>query len=229
TDYLGTPTEMYNSDGEKTWSAELDIYGSVRTFAGRSLSDCPFRYQGQYEDEETGLYYNRFRYYSPDEGRYISQDPIGLAGGIALYGYVHDSNSWIDPLGLAPWEKGGFNNWFNNASVQDILDNKKAVEAALRAPGGKHEMFPVSIAHKAKELGFTAEEIKSMSVDTGKITFVDVPDDLGNLLEGKHHASSASSFFHNRLIEDLNKAKTKPEAMDIIKKHHDAHMKVSNH
>ena len=220
---------MFTSDGEKTWSAELDIYGSVRNFAGRSLSDCPFRYQGQYEDEETGLCYNRFRYYSPDEGRYISQDPIGLIGGIALYGYVHDSNSWVDPLGLAPWEKGDFNNWFNNASVQDILDNKKAVEAALRAPGGKHEMFPVSIAHKAKELGFTAEEIKSMSVDTGKITFVDVPDDLGNLLEGKHHASSASSFFHNRLIEDLNKAKTKPEAMDIIKKHHDAHMKVSNH
>ncbi|ATR92385.1 hypothetical protein CS545_04365 [Porphyromonas gingivalis] len=72
TDYLGTPTEMYNSNGEKTWSAELDIYGSVRNFAERSLSDCPFRYQGQYEDEETGLYYNRFRYYSPDEGRYIS-------------------------------------------------------------------------------------------------------------------------------------------------------------
>ena len=92
---------MFNSDGEKTWSAELDIYGSVRNFAGRSLSDCPFRYQGQYEDEETGLYYNRFRYYSPDEGRYISQDPIGLIGGIALYGYVHDSNSWIDPLGLS--------------------------------------------------------------------------------------------------------------------------------
>ncbi|KGN87738.1 RHS repeat domain-containing protein [Porphyromonas gulae] len=46
TDYLGTPTEMFNSDGEKTWSVELDIYGSVRNFAGRSLSDCPFRYQG---------------------------------------------------------------------------------------------------------------------------------------------------------------------------------------
>ena len=42
TDYLGTPTEMYNSNGEKTWSVELDIYGSVRNFAGRSLSDCPF-------------------------------------------------------------------------------------------------------------------------------------------------------------------------------------------
>ena len=64
------------------------------------MNDCPFRYQGQYEDSETGLYYNRFRYYSPDEGMYISQDPIGLQGGMQLYAYVHDVNSWVDPLGL---------------------------------------------------------------------------------------------------------------------------------
>ena len=67
----------------------------------RSLRwDCPFRYQGQYEDEETGLYYNRFRYYSPDSGTYISQDPISIAGGLNLYSYVHDSNAWVDIFGL---------------------------------------------------------------------------------------------------------------------------------
>ena len=44
----------------------------------------PFRYQGQYEDIETGLYYNRFRYYSPESGTYISQDPIRLAGGTGV-------------------------------------------------------------------------------------------------------------------------------------------------
>ena len=49
------------------------------------MNDCPFRYQGQYEDSETGLYYNRFRYYSPDEGMYISQDPIRRAGISRLY------------------------------------------------------------------------------------------------------------------------------------------------
>jgi RHS repeat-associated protein len=92
---------MYNAKGEKTWEADLDIYGKVRTFAGRSLSDCPFRYQGQYEDSETGLYYNRFRYYDPNMGCYLSKDPIGLAGGNRLYSYVHDSNSWIDEFGLA--------------------------------------------------------------------------------------------------------------------------------
>lgn len=71
----------------------------------------PFRYQGQYEDEETGVYYNRYRYYSPDEGMYISQDPIGLQGGMQLYGYVHDTNSWIDPLGLRG--KESFPSWLS--------------------------------------------------------------------------------------------------------------------
>jgi RHS repeat-associated protein len=81
---------------------DLDIYGKVRTFEGRSLSECPFRYQGQYQDEETGLYYNRFRYYDPDEGMYISQDPIGLEGNNpTLYGYVIDVNSWVDILGFS--------------------------------------------------------------------------------------------------------------------------------
>ena len=64
---------------------------------------CPFRWQGQYLDAETGLYYNRFRYYDPEAGQYVSQDPIGLAGGNpTLYGYVGDCNTWIDVFGLAP-------------------------------------------------------------------------------------------------------------------------------
>jgi RHS repeat-associated protein len=92
---------MYDEKGQLVWETHLDIYGKVRTFAGRSLSDCPFRYQGQYEDIETGLYYNRFRYYSPEEGMYLSKDPIGLAGNNpTLYGYVKDPNSWVDEFAL---------------------------------------------------------------------------------------------------------------------------------
>jgi RHS repeat-associated protein len=57
----------------------------------------PFRQLGQYEDVETGLYYNRFRYYNSDSGTYISQDPIGLDGeNPNFYGYVFDSNSEVD-------------------------------------------------------------------------------------------------------------------------------------
>ena len=84
------------------------------------MNDCPFRYQGQYEDSETELYYNRFRYYSPDEGMYISQDPIGLAGNNpTLYGYVFDSNTEIDPFGLDI-----LYHYTNQSGMEGILQTK---------------------------------------------------------------------------------------------------------
>nr|WP_320200698.1 RHS repeat-associated core domain-containing protein [Agrobacterium sp. rho-13.3]MDX8310232.1 RHS repeat-associated core domain-containing protein [Agrobacterium sp. rho-13.3] len=61
----------------------------------------PFRFQGQQFDEETGLHYNRFRYYDPTIGRFASQDPIGLNGGENLFIYSNNPSAWIDPLGLA--------------------------------------------------------------------------------------------------------------------------------
>jgi RHS repeat-associated protein len=99
TDHLGTPQWMYDATGKKVWAGVLDIYGRVRNLHGSS-NNMPFRFQGQYEDVETGLYYNRFRYYDVEAGRYISPDPVGLEGGMALYGYVKDPNSWVDVLGL---------------------------------------------------------------------------------------------------------------------------------
>lgn len=61
----------------------------------------PFLFQGQYYDYETELAYNRFRYYSPNMGCYISQDPIGLVGNNpTLYGYVETTNVQIDLFGL---------------------------------------------------------------------------------------------------------------------------------
>ncbi|ECD9444740.1 RHS repeat-associated core domain-containing protein, partial [Salmonella enterica subsp. salamae] len=65
------------------------------------------RLPGQQYDDETGLYYNRYRYYNPEQGRYISQDPIGLRGGWNLYTYPLNPVSGTDPLGLVvdaiPW------------------------------------------------------------------------------------------------------------------------------
>jgi RHS repeat-associated protein len=58
------------------------------------------RYPGQYADDETGLHDNTFRYDDPEIGRFISPDPIGLAGGFNLYQYAPNPVSWIDPLGL---------------------------------------------------------------------------------------------------------------------------------
>ena len=88
----------------------------------------PFRYQGQYADIETELYYNRFRYYDPEIGQYITQDPIGLEGGNpTLYSYVSNPNWWVDPLGL---ERGIGNNPANRSfpdNPYDILPNVTSV------------------------------------------------------------------------------------------------------
>ena len=101
-DYIGRPVQAYDDKGNVIWQADYDIYGNVRNLHG-SRKFIPFRQLGQYEDDETGLYYNRFRYYDPRIGNYISQDPIRLAGGNpTLYGYVEDCNKLVDILGFAP-------------------------------------------------------------------------------------------------------------------------------
>ena len=91
---------MYDGDGKKTREAQLDIYGRVHTFVGSSLNRCNWRYQGQYFDEDISLCYNRFRWYDQSIGSYISQDPIRVLGGNNLYGYVPNTNIFIDTWGL---------------------------------------------------------------------------------------------------------------------------------
>ena len=101
-DYIGRPVQAYDDNGNIVWQADYDIYGNIRNLHD-SRKFIPFRQLGQYEDDETGLYYNRFRYYDPRIGNYISQDPIRLAGGNpTLYGYVEDCNKLVDILGFAP-------------------------------------------------------------------------------------------------------------------------------
>ncbi len=74
--------------------------GSTPSLPAVHLIEQPFRFQGQQFDDETGLNYNRFRYYDPTIGRFVSQDPIGLLGGENIYSYAPNPIVWIDPLGL---------------------------------------------------------------------------------------------------------------------------------
>ena len=108
TDQLGTPTEAYNSEGEEVWHRRLDMNGKVieevydmyAPYSDRVR--IPFLFQGQYYDYETELAYNRFRYYSPELGRYISEDPIRLASGEAsLFLFVENTTIDTDLFGLA--------------------------------------------------------------------------------------------------------------------------------
>ena len=122
-DYIGRPVQAYDDNGNIVWQADYDIYGNLRNLHG-SRRFIPFRQLGQYEDEETGLYYNRFRYYDPNTGTYISQDPISILGGVNTFAYVFDCNIGIDIMGLtvtvAQVDKYG--ELLKNSTVGDDLE-----------------------------------------------------------------------------------------------------------
>ncbi|WP_407058073.1 RHS repeat-associated core domain-containing protein [Pseudomonas marginalis] len=99
-DHLGTPQELTAPDGEIVWSAHYRAYGEI-TRLDIGKVDNPLRFQGQYFDQESGLHYNRHRYYNPDVGRYLTPDPVKLAGGINGYQYARNPTGWVDPLGLS--------------------------------------------------------------------------------------------------------------------------------
>ena len=155
TDHLGTPYEAYDENGEKVWARELDLYGNAIT--GDS-SFIPFLYQGQYYDEEIGLAYNRFRYYSPESGTYISQDPIRLAGNNPnFYGYTFDSNTEVDVLGLSCLR----------AKYDSDVKQLKEIGEFLLAKGFSEEAVARYLHNKRRALGIyykncTPEELREL-------------------------------------------------------------------
>ena len=101
-DQIGIPREMTDINGNLLWYGEYTAWGRLKK-DGRVYKNAhqPFRLQNQYFDEETGLHYNLMRYYEPEAGRFVNQDPIGLLGGDNLYAFAPSTQAWVDPLGLA--------------------------------------------------------------------------------------------------------------------------------
>ena len=135
-DHLGTPVAMTDEQGVKVWSAVYDPFGKATPNEdpdgnGQAVT-LNVRFPGQYYDSETGLHYNYFRYYDPSMGRYITADPIGLAGGPNTYAYVGGNPlRFIDLLGLViTGEWAGF-------SVSNVSGNYTGLTAHLeRGPNG---------------------------------------------------------------------------------------------
>ncbi|MDI3374754.1 MULTISPECIES: RHS repeat-associated core domain-containing protein [Pseudomonas] len=100
--HLGTPVEITGHDGIIRWLGNYTAWGLIKENRNSHEESFPqpLRFQGQYFDVEISCSYNRFRYYSPNTGRFIGKDPIGYAGGLNTYCYTHNPNQWIDPLGL---------------------------------------------------------------------------------------------------------------------------------
>ncbi|WP_444929141.1 RHS repeat-associated core domain-containing protein [Microbulbifer sp. SSSA002] len=125
-DHLGTPDTLTNQEGEVVWSVAYQSYGNI-ALAHKNQIEQPIRFQGQYFDEETGLHYNRFRYYDPEVGEFTQQDPVGLLGGSNSYQYAPNPLEWVDPLGLTA-AKENTNRYVNSVAgpqVQKIYDVTK--------------------------------------------------------------------------------------------------------
>ncbi|WP_234385099.1 RHS repeat-associated core domain-containing protein [Paracidovorax avenae] len=103
-DHLGTPIALVDANGPQaglvTWAATYHAWGAVREEYDPHGIGQDIRFQGQQFDAETGLHYNRFRYYDPMLGQYVTQDPMGLEGGMNKHSYPVNPNTFIDPLGL---------------------------------------------------------------------------------------------------------------------------------
>ncbi|EFY6116263.1 RHS repeat protein, partial [Escherichia coli] len=100
-DHRGLPQALISPEGETAWCGEYDEWGNLLGETSAQHLQQSLRLPGQQYDEESGLYYNRNRYYDPLQGRYITQDPIGLKGGWNLYAYPLNPVQRGDPLGLS--------------------------------------------------------------------------------------------------------------------------------
>lgn len=98
--HLGAPKELLDARGRVVWGIDHSAWGSAVRVTSNAVT-CPLRNKGQWADPESGLYYNRFRYYDPSTGNFISQDPIGIRGALNFYRYVKNPINWVDPFGLA--------------------------------------------------------------------------------------------------------------------------------
>jgi RHS repeat-associated protein len=100
-------------------------------------ADTPFRLQGQYWDDETGLAYNRFRYFDPEVGVFVNDDPLGLAAGLHGYSFAPNTYSWTDPFGLTQAPAG-----LPNEPGIYIITNKTLNQAYVGSAGsGAGGMF----------------------------------------------------------------------------------------
>ena len=170
TDLTGTVQEVTAPDGRLVWAGYQAGFGENRGDISNSGAyfEQPLRLPGQYYDEETGLHYNLFRYYAPECGRFISQDPISIRGGLNLYRYAPNPLIWIDPLGLYSLFRAVFEGEYN-----DIISTGK-----LRNIPGQYEtgkLFATTYEDARKFGNFLSQWESNPDF---KIVEVDVPDDI---------------------------------------------------
>ena len=176
-DQIGTPQELTDAAGELAWQARYRAWGEAKEVISEAARKAgignPIRFAGQYWDKETGLHYNRHRYYDPQTGRFISKDPIGLEGGFNEYAYAENPTGWIDPLGLkkrGPKTGGcGPHNEMIAAWGKEVLD---AGGNIIAGGGGKERLVPTpggSKGGRRPDIIYTDADGKIIYGNVGKV------------------------------------------------------------
>ena len=236
-DQLNTPRFVTNNKAEVVWENQADVYGYEESEVSNTNSFTqPIRFQGQYLDEESGLNYNRYRYYSPKQQRFINQDPIGLVGGINHYQYAPNPVNWVDPMGLlcAEGEKRLKNkldslvgNGFDQETVDAIfniaiactpIDNKDISTIDYPPEGGvyrkKHEYSFENILPEENKITITREMpsgkriSQTVSIKDFAQQHIDNNEKVANIHWGKI------------LEKEHGVAKPSPEEMENAHAHH---------
>ena len=170
--HLGTPQELSDDKGDIIWLSYDRAWGGnfdslykqqfVDNFAVSENELQPFKFQGQSLDIETGLHYNRFRYYDSDVGMFISRDPIGLLGGSNVFSYAPNPIGWVDPFGLARSTRR--NSRRNTASTSQVAE--KVACNIISNPKKPNE---ITVYHFTDKAGFNAiTSGKDITIKAGK-------------------------------------------------------------
>jgi len=222
TDLAGAPLEVTDDAGDLAWAGRYSAWGKVE-YGEEQLAmariEQPLRYAGQYADDSTGLHYNTFRYYDPDVGRFIHQDPIGLAGGENLYTYAPNPTMWVDPLGwvaeTAPgynvyglYEPGATNPYY--VGITDDLARRRVEHMTSGRLDATSEMRPLNRnVTYGQARGYEQAYIEHYGTKTGTIGEPISAANRGNKINSFDHASQTRAPSRQAYFENHYEAKTK--------------------
>ncbi len=180
------------------WPADFRAYGQLAAQHVEEVKN-PLRFQGQYFDDESGLHYNRHRYYCPKTGRFISPDPIGLAGGLNSYRYVVNPTGFVDPLGLVQGNgncpgDGSADNpagepEFQRVSVEpEVPGNLGVVQSRINIAEGRTRFTPLRKSGHPVSAGFDEHVLGGhfyRELSWSRSIFSITPSDLKSILKNK--------------------------------------------
>ena len=180
----------------------------------------PIRFQGQSFDTETGLHYNRFRYFDPDLGMFTTRDPIGLMGGNNVFQYAPNPTGWIDPFGLSAESVYRLLDSSGKTIYYGITERLPSVRGAEHIDSGK-------IFSKMEVLAEGLTHDQARTIEGALIRNKISPSDIGESVEtqlknagllNKNRGRVTSRWISNNPLEELrDKFLPKPRNVDIPK------------